>query len=70
MSTTCFYLALQGIKAPNVPLLLSIPVLPQLTKIDPSKVIGLNMNVARLMTVPEARTFNLGIAHPVHRSAC
>ncbi len=62
-STTCFYLAFQGIKAANVPLLPGIPVLPQLTRIDPSKVIGLNMNVARLMTVREARSFNLGIAH-------
>jgi regulator of PEP synthase PpsR (kinase-PPPase family) len=62
-STTCFYLAFQGIKAANVPLLPDIPVLPQLTKVEPSKVIGLNMNVARLMTVREARTANLGTAH-------
>jgi len=62
-STTCFYLAFQGIKAANVPLLPDIPVLPQLTKIAPSKVIGLNMNVARLMTVREARNLNLGTAH-------
>jgi regulator of PEP synthase PpsR (kinase-PPPase family) len=62
-STTCFYLAFQGIKAANVPLLPDIPVLPQLTKVEPSKVIGLNMNVARLMTVREARTVNLGTAH-------
>ena len=62
-STTCFYLAFQGIKAANVPLLPGMPVLPQLTKIEPSKVIGLNMNVVRLMTVREARTVNLGNAH-------
>jgi len=62
-STTCFYLAFQGIKAANVPLLPGMPVLPQLTKVEPSKVIGLNMNVARLMTVREARTTNLGTTH-------
>ena len=62
-STTCFYLAFQGIKAANVPLLPDMPVLPQLAKIEPSKVIGLNMNVARLMTVREARTVNLGTTH-------
>ena len=62
-STTCFYLAFQGIKAANVPLLPGLPVLPQLTKVKPSKVIGLNMNVVRLMTMREARSINLGSAH-------
>ncbi len=62
-STTCFYLAFQGIKAANVPLLPGIPVPQQLTKIKPSKVIGLNMNVGRLKTVREARTVVLGTDH-------
>jgi regulator of PEP synthase PpsR (kinase-PPPase family) len=62
-STTCFYLAFQGIKAANVPLLPGIPVPHQLTRIKPAKVIGLNMNVARLMTVREARTVVLGTDH-------
>lgn len=59
-STTCFYLAFQGVKAANVPLLPDVPVLPQLIEMDPAKVIGLNMNVTRLMTVREARHANLG----------
>jgi regulator of PEP synthase PpsR (kinase-PPPase family) len=62
-STTCFCLAFQGIKAANVPILPGLPVLPQLTKVKPSKVIGLNVNVARLMTVRDARTAALGTEH-------
>ena len=61
-STTCFYLAFQGIKAANVPLLPDLPMLPQLADVAPEKVIGLNMNVTRLMTVREARSSNLGAA--------
>jgi len=61
-STTCFYLAFQGVKAANVPLLPDLPILPQLMEVDPAKVIGLNMNVTRLMTVREARHANLGSA--------
>lgn len=62
-STTCFCLAFQGIKAANVPIVPGIPVLPQLLKVKPAKVIGLNMNVARLMTVRDARTAALGTDH-------
>ena len=62
-STTCFYLAFQGIKAANVPLLDGMPPLPQLARIDPSRVIGLNVNVSRLITVRGARAANLGAAH-------
>ncbi len=62
-STTCFYLAFQGIKAANVPLLPDMPALSQLTRVEPSKVIGLNMNVAHLMSVREARALNLGSSH-------
>ncbi len=62
-STTCFYLAFQGIKAANVPLVSGLPVMPQLTKLDPDKVIGLNVNVSRLLTVRQARASNLGSRH-------
>jgi len=62
-STTCFYLAFQGIKAANVPILPDIPMPKQLTRIKPSKVIGLNMNVARLKTIRQARTTDLGSQH-------
>jgi len=62
-STTCFYLAFQGIKAANIPLLVGYPLPRQLKMVDPSKVIGLNMNVTRLRTVRRARTSILGTHH-------
>lgn len=62
-STTCFYLAYQGIMAANVPLVPGTPVLPQLLKVDPGKVIGLRMNVSRLITVRQARATHLGSPH-------
>ena len=62
-STTCFYLAYQGIKAANVPLVPGTSTLPQLLKIDPGKIIGLRMNVSRLITVREARATHLGTRH-------
>jgi len=60
-SSTCFYLAYQGVKAANVPLIPGLPPLPQLLRLDPRKVIGLRINVMRLMTVREARSYNLGL---------
>jgi len=65
-STTCFYLAFQGIKAANVPLLPDVPILSQLKMVDPEKVIGLNMNVSHLMTVREARALHLGTDHTTY----
>ncbi len=59
-STTCFYLAYNGVKAANIPLVMGAPILPELLKVDPNKVIGLRMNLMRLMTVREARTRHLG----------
>ncbi len=58
-SSTCFYLAYEGIRAANVPLVPELPPLPQLLKLDPEKVIGLRINVMRLMTVREARATNM-----------
>jgi regulator of PEP synthase PpsR (kinase-PPPase family) len=62
-STTCFYLAFKGIKAANVPLVYGVPVLPQLAALDPAKVIGLSVNVSRLLTVRRARSGHLGDRH-------
>jgi regulator of PEP synthase PpsR (kinase-PPPase family) len=58
-STTCFYLAYRGIKAANVPLVGGRP-LRELLSVPPEKVIGLRMNVTRLMAVREARARHLG----------
>ena len=62
-STTCFYLAFQGVRAANVPLVFGTPVLPQLAALDPSKVVALSVNVSRLLTVRQARATNLGGRH-------
>jgi len=62
-SSTCFYLAYQGIKAANVPLVKGTPLPRQLTELDPGKVVGLQMNVPRLLTLREARTAHLGTTH-------
>ncbi len=62
-STTCFYLAYQGIKAANVPLVPGTRLLPELLQVDPARVVGLRMNVARLITVRQARATHLGGEH-------
>ncbi len=61
-TSTCFYLAYEGVKAANVPLVPDLPLAPELLSLDPEKVIGLRMNVIRLMTVREARA--QGVNHP------
>ena len=62
-STSCFYLAFHGIKAANVPLVFGVPLPRQLTELEPRKVIGLSVNVSRLLTVRQARATNLGSRH-------
>jgi regulator of PEP synthase PpsR (kinase-PPPase family) len=62
-STTCFALAFKGIKAANVPLLNGQPPLPQLTALDPARVLGLNVNVSRLISVRAARASHLSNRH-------
>ena len=62
-STSCFYLAFHGIKAANVPLVFGVPLPHQLIELDPRRVIGLSVNVSRLLTVRQARATNLGNRH-------
>jgi regulator of PEP synthase PpsR (kinase-PPPase family) len=59
-STTSFYLGYNGVKAANVPLVVGTPLFKELLAVDPRRVIGLRMNVTRLMAVRDARTRHLG----------
>ncbi len=61
-STTCFYLAYNGVKAANVPLVPNQEPLPGLLDVDPARVVGLRMNLTRLLAVREVRTRHLGRA--------
>ena len=61
-SSTCFYLAYEGIRAANVPLVSGIPPPTQLLRLPQNKVIGLRINVSRLQTVREARAHNLKLS--------
>ena len=60
-SSTCFYLAFQGVRAANVPLVPGMDPPPQLLKLPPGRVIGLRINVQRLLRVREARMPDLGM---------
>jgi len=60
-SSTCFYLAYNGIRAANVPLIPNIPPPRQLLELPPEKVIALRANINRLMAVREGRARNMGI---------
>lgn len=62
-SSTCFFLAYAGIRAANVPLIPTVEPPARLLAVDPEKVIGLRVNVDRLLIVREARASNLGRAH-------
>lgn len=59
-SSTCFYLAYAGVRAANVPLVPGIDPPAKLMSLDPEKVIGLRVNVDRLLAVREARARDLG----------
>ncbi len=59
-SVTCFYLAYEGICAANVPLIPGLDPPPELTALDPRKVIGLTMNANRLQSLRQARIKTLG----------
>ncbi len=58
-SSTCFYLAYEGIRAANVPLVPGLEPPPELLALDPGKVVGLTVNVLRLLTVRESRVSTL-----------
>ncbi|MBN2242225.1 MAG: kinase/pyrophosphorylase [Acidobacteria bacterium] len=59
-SSTCFYLAFQGVRAANVPLVPGMEPPRQLLRLSPNRVIGLRINVQRLLRVREARMSDLG----------
>jgi len=65
-STTCFYLAYEGIRAANVPLVEGVAPPEQLLALPTHKVIGLRVQLQRLLTVRERRAANIGlrIANP------
>ena len=60
-SSTCFYLAFQGVRAANVPLVPGIDPPKQLLTLPPSRVIGLRISVQRLLSVRNARMPDLGL---------
>jgi len=60
-SSTCFFLAYNGIKAANVPLIPNLPPPPQLLDLPAEKVIALRVNVNRLIAIREGRAYNMGI---------
>jgi regulator of PEP synthase PpsR (kinase-PPPase family) len=61
-SATCFYLAYQGVKAANVPLVPGQPVPPELEALPKERVIGLWVNPGRVIAMREARARHMGIA--------
>ncbi|NIM02129.1 MAG: kinase/pyrophosphorylase, partial [Acidobacteria bacterium] len=58
-STTCFYLASAGVRAANVPLLVGVAPPEELFELPPHKVVGLRVEISRLLAVREARAHNL-----------
>ena len=60
-SATCFYLAYQGVKAANVPLVLAQPVPEEVLALPKERVIGLWVNPSRLVAMREARAQYLGV---------
>jgi hypothetical protein len=60
-SSTCFYLAYEGVKAANVPLLPGVPVPAELAALPSERVIGLWVNPTRLIAMREARARDLGV---------
>jgi regulator of PEP synthase PpsR (kinase-PPPase family) len=60
-SSTCFYLAFQGVRAANVPLIPGMDPPSQLLKLPSNRVVGLRINVMRLLRVREARMSDLGL---------
>jgi regulator of PEP synthase PpsR (kinase-PPPase family) len=61
-SATCFYLAYQGVKAANVPLVPGQPLPDELGGLPAERVIGLWVNPGRLVALREARAHHLHLA--------
>jgi regulator of PEP synthase PpsR (kinase-PPPase family) len=58
-STTCFYLAYAGVSTANVPLVRGIEPPVQLLELPPNKVVGLRIDLSRLIALREARASHL-----------
>ncbi|GIW97804.1 MAG: putative pyruvate, phosphate dikinase regulatory protein [Pirellulaceae bacterium] len=54
-SVTCFYLAMRGLRAGNVPLTPPIRIPEELDRLPPDRVIGLTMQPARLVAIRRQR---------------
>jgi regulator of PEP synthase PpsR (kinase-PPPase family) len=67
-SVTSFYLAYQGFKVANVPLVLGVDPPPQLLELDPARVVGLMISPRRLRTVRAAREDTIGTSLPDYTS--
>lgn len=55
------YLSVLGWKVANLPIVLEIPVPPQLYQMDPARVIGLKLDIDRLIAFRRRRISQLGI---------
>lgn len=64
-SVTCFYLAMRGVRAANVPLVPGMDVPDELRVLQPDKVIGLTMNAAHLAQVRQMRLNRIAGSHAV-----
>ena len=62
-STTCFYLASAGVRAANVPLIQDVDPPDELLALPPEKVVGLRVEISRLLAVREARAQSLHLGH-------
>lgn len=60
-SSTSFFLAFQGVRTANVPLVPEIEPPSQLLRLPRNRVVGLRVNVDRLVAVREARREDLGM---------
>lgn len=58
----CHYVAQRGFKAANVPLVLDVPLPPDLEEVDPRRVFGLTIDPAQLMKIRQTRILALGMA--------
>ncbi|MGE0787181.1 MAG: pyruvate, water dikinase regulatory protein [Sandaracinaceae bacterium] len=55
------YLAGRGLKVANVPLVLGVPPPPELAEVPPEKVVGLTIQIEKLLEIRKARLVQLGM---------